>query len=59
MHKSTQVGIFLAVLELVRHHYVQSEQNELFGEIWVFPGTNSESPMNLSEVDGYEHSQAG
>ena len=39
MHKSTLVGIFLAVLELVRHHHVRVEQNEAFGEIWLLPIT--------------------
>lgn len=38
MHKSTVVGLFLAVLELARHHGVLAEQNELFGEIWLLPG---------------------
>ncbi len=33
--KSQLVGIFLAVLELIRHHHVQVEQQELFGEIWI------------------------
>lgn len=35
MIKSQMVGIFLAVLELIRHHHVHVEQEELFGEIWV------------------------
>jgi segregation and condensation protein A len=38
MHKSTLVGIFLAVLELVRHHGVRAEQEQDFGEIWILPG---------------------
>jgi segregation and condensation protein A len=38
MHKSAIVGIFLAVLELVRHHSVRAEQRELHGEIWLVPG---------------------
>ena len=58
MHKSTLIGIFLAVLELVRHHHVRSEQNELFGEIWVLPGTNAASPLDLSQVDNYDHAPA-
>jgi segregation and condensation protein A len=33
--KSQLVGIFLAILELIRHHQVQVEQAELFGEIWI------------------------
>jgi segregation and condensation protein A len=38
MHKSAIVGVFLAVLELVRHHNVRAEQNDLHGEIWIVPG---------------------
>ncbi len=35
MHRSTLVGMFLAVLELVRHHSVNAEQSTLFGEIYL------------------------
>jgi len=35
MHRSQLVGIFLAVLELIRHFHVQVEQDDLFGEIWI------------------------
>ncbi len=35
MHRSKLVGIFLAILELIRHHHVHVEQEDLFGEIWV------------------------
>ena len=35
MHRSQLVGIFLAVLELIRHLQVQVEQEELFSEIWI------------------------
>jgi segregation and condensation protein A len=55
MHKSTLVGIFLAVLELVRHHRLRVEQNELFGEIWLFPRTDVDEPLDLSNVDNYDH----
>jgi segregation and condensation protein A len=55
MHKSTLVGIFLAVLELVRHHQVRVEQNALFGEIWVLPNLECNAPLDLSNVDEYEH----
>lgn len=58
MHKSTLIGIFLAVLELVRHHHVRSEQNDLFGDIWVFPGENFEQPLDASQVDPYQASEA-
>lgn len=46
MHKSTLVGIFLAVLELVRHYRVGAEQDRLFGEIWVVAGP--EMPREFS-----------
>ncbi|TWU28189.1 segregation and condensation protein A [Bythopirellula polymerisocia] len=35
MHRSQLIGIFLAVLELIRHHNIRAEQQELFGEIWI------------------------
>jgi segregation and condensation protein A len=34
-HKSQLVGLFLALLELIRHHRARVEQTELFGEIWI------------------------
>ena len=49
LHKSVLIGIFLAVLELVRHHHVRAEQNDLFGEIWVLPGTDAAAPLDPSE----------
>ena len=35
--RSRIVGIFLAVLELLRHHAFRAEQPVDFGEIWVLP----------------------
>jgi segregation and condensation protein A len=35
--KSAIIGMFFAVLELVRHHGVRVEQNEACGEIWILP----------------------
>lgn len=55
MHKSRLVGIFLAVLELVRHHHVLLDQNTLFGEIWVAAQPGTTGPLELSAVDNYEH----
>ena len=49
MHKSTLVGIFLAVLELVRHHHVRVEQNALFGEIWILPNLECAGPAGFVE----------
>jgi segregation and condensation protein A len=54
MHRSAQVGMFLAILELARHHHVRPEQNDLFGEIWILPGDNMSAPLNLESVDNYE-----
>jgi segregation and condensation protein A len=56
--KSAQIGLFLAVLELVRHHRVRTDQNDLFGEIWILPSLEdpaAEAPMDFSQVDNYEH----
>lgn len=38
MHKSAIVGVFLALLELVRHHRVEAQQASLHGEIWIVQG---------------------
>lgn len=56
--KSRLVGIFLAILELIRHHYVYIEQTEVFSEIQVHKGTN-ENPLNSTVVDRYEHGKNG
>jgi segregation and condensation protein A len=55
MHKSVMVGMFLAVLELVRHHRVRVDQNALFGEVWVLPDLECSQPLDLSNVDNYEY----
>lgn len=55
VHRSTMVGTFLAVLELVRHHQVRVDQNALFGEIWVFLRPDCSEPLDLSRVDNYDH----
>ena len=61
MVKSQLVGIFLAILELIRHHHVQVEQEKLFGEIWIVahPSVNQAADRpklqiadSTSEVDG-------
>jgi segregation and condensation protein A len=56
--KSAQIGMFLAVLELVRHHHVRTDQNDLFGEIWILPAaedTVAQAPIDFSQVDNYDH----
>jgi segregation and condensation protein A len=37
MHRSTMVGLFLALLELIRHGQAHVEQTALFGDIWITP----------------------
>ncbi len=56
--KSALVGIFLAVLELVRHHHVRTEQAELFGEIWLLPGEQAAAAVDPTAVSDYEHRPA-
>jgi segregation and condensation protein A len=49
-HRSQQVGIFLAILELIRHFVVQVEQEDLFGEIWIL-ACDTEPSASLHVVD--------
>lgn len=53
MHKSALIGMFLSILELVRHHSVRAEQNDVHGEIWILPGDNFNQSLELSDVDNY------
>ncbi|MBM3999385.1 MAG: chromosome segregation protein ScpA [Planctomycetes bacterium] len=51
MHKSALIGVFLAVLELVRHHCVVTEQTELDGEIWLTRGRDFRHDTSFASVD--------
>ncbi|MFO0905621.1 MAG: segregation/condensation protein A [Pirellulales bacterium] len=51
MHKSTLIGVFLSILELVRHHSVLTDQAEGHGEIWVLPGEKFDPSWNLADID--------
>lgn len=53
MHKSAMIGIFLAILELVRHHNVRTEQSDLHSEIWIIPCEDFDADLNLANVDEY------
>ena len=53
MHKSRMIGVFLAVLELVRHHSVDTRQDQLHGEIWIVPGDQFQQGDAFSDVDEY------
>jgi segregation and condensation protein A len=56
VHKSTLVGMFLAVLELVRHQYARAAQAELFDEIWLEVG-DAPLPADLNRFGNYEHGE--
>ena len=53
MHKSAMVGVFLAVLELTRHHNVEAKQEDLHAEIWMAPSNGFESSIDVHQVDDY------
>ena len=55
MHKSKMIGIFLAVLELIRHHNLQCEQESLFGEMWLRPDKKVDGDLDFKSSDTYEH----
>lgn len=52
--RSKIVGIFLAILELLRHYKLRADQPEAFGEIWILPpvdGFPETPPVFLSEIE--------
>lgn len=48
--KSKIVGIFLAILELLRHHSFKAEQPDEYGEIYVLPPTVDQVSTSTTEV---------
>ncbi len=53
MHKSAMIGVFLAVLELVRHYSVRAEQPEAHGEIYIVAGEDLPEMIDASKADDY------
>lgn len=53
LHKSAMIGIFLAVLELTRHHNVVAEQTDLHSEIVLVPGEGFIETLDVSNIDDY------
>lgn len=51
MTKSQMVGIFLAVLELIRHHQINVEQETLFGEIWILTRATKKERTDILRID--------
>ena len=50
-NRSRIVGIFLAILELLRHHAFRADQPDECGEIWVLPPLNKITPDAADEND--------
>ena len=60
MHKSSMVSIFLAVLELARHHGVVTEQDNLYGDLVVARGEAFKEQLDISNIDSYDpHANPG
>ena len=57
VHKSTLIGMFLAVLQLMRHQHARATQSAVFDAIWLEPGSEP-LPANLDAVADYEHGAA-
>ena len=53
MHKSALIGVFLAVLELVRHHNVDADQNATHGEIYLRAADGFSSDFSAAGSDDY------
>ena len=53
MHKSSMVSIFLAVLELARHHGVVTQQDDLYGALVIAPGNGFREKLDVSNIDDY------
>ncbi|MCL2625051.1 MAG: segregation/condensation protein A [Planctomycetaceae bacterium] len=52
-HKSTLIGIFLAMLELVRHEYARVHQETLFGEIEL-SYRQGNKPLDFADIEDHE-----
>lgn len=53
MHKTAMIGVFLAILELTRHHGVRTVQEHLHGEILILPSDEFCREADFSNVDNY------
>lgn len=54
MHKTGLIGIFLAMLELTRHHGVRAEQDPKTGTILIGRAADFVNQLNVHEVDNYD-----
>lgn len=54
MHKSAMIGVFLAILELARHHDLRTEQDSQQGEILLRPGPEFPEEFTVdADIDQY------
>jgi segregation and condensation protein A len=51
MHKSTLVAMFLATLELTRHHGVHAEQDGCDGPVWLTASEAFQNELDVAEVE--------
>lgn len=49
VHKSTWIGVFLSVLELVRYRHLLAEQRKRYGEVYLSVGTEPYVPIQLAK----------
>ena len=54
MHKSAIIGVFLAILELVRHHNVTAEQDGVHGDIWLNAAEGFDQSLDVTNVEEYD-----
>jgi segregation and condensation protein A len=57
VHKSTLIGMFLAVLQLMRYQHARAVQGDAFAEIWLEAGAEP-LPAEIAVVSEYEHGAA-
>lgn len=61
--RSRIVGVFLAILELLRHHGYRAEQPRDYREIWIMPppeqDAESETPANAPDTENAETEPPG
>ena len=55
MHMTAIIGMFLSILELVRHHGVDAIQDNVGGDIWVTAGQAFDANIDVSNVEEYDH----
>lgn len=55
MHKSALVAMFLATLEMTRHHGLYAIQETADGPLYLQPGPDFEEDLSVAQVDNLAH----